>query len=379
MKAQLESGEGTPPRFRYTPAAHAHFSCDKLNSVNFIRFRNLQVLRALAATMVVIFHANGTGEAYLGKQFSLLGSSARYGVFGADLFFVISGFIIYFTNYSSRSSPGTFLARRLKRILPSYWLFTGLTLALFAIAPMINSEFPSVSHIARSLLFVSFLKDNMPVVFVGWTLEYEMFFYLSVFGALWLQGQWRLVTAIFSILVFFGIVLGPEGTLLRFLTMPVLAEFCLGMVAADAVLNRTQFDWISFAAVVCVCTAIAYSEPMSRVVIAGIPAALIVLASALTRQLGIQSNLIQMVRLGDASYAIYLTQVLIVPGSAKFCRIFWPNIPLDLFVMSTTVLTIIAGYVWYRVVERPIALLLRSDDALAKIGVSSSQTGSARA
>src|SRR5262245_49803107 len=133
----------------------------------------IQILRAVAALAVVVMHI-GIDLRYWGKATI---TWTDVGNAGVDLFFVISGFIMVFIaweQFGRRDAPVDFFVRRLIRIVPLYWLVTtGYVLA---------SSHPA-SRIVTSYLFVPDFSANaapLPVVLQGWTLNFEMFFYLML-------------------------------------------------------------------------------------------------------------------------------------------------------------------------------------------------------
>jgi peptidoglycan/LPS O-acetylase OafA/YrhL len=80
------------------------------------------------------------------------------------------------------SEPALFLAKRLIRILPLYWICTLTALVVYFLKPGILYEFdPSLNNLMQSLLFIphrAALPESAPTLMQGWTLEYEMFFYV---------------------------------------------------------------------------------------------------------------------------------------------------------------------------------------------------------
>ena len=112
------------------------------------RIVGIQYMRGLAAFLVVVQHAN-TGPIHLDSI------SPELAAFGVDLFFVISGYIIWTTTAVTSRTPGQFWAARIIRIVPLYWIFTSLYLAVVFLRPGVL-EHPSadVVHIAKSYAFV---------------------------------------------------------------------------------------------------------------------------------------------------------------------------------------------------------------------------------
>src|SRR6185437_14170487 len=132
---------------------------------------NIQALRAIAALLVVFVH--------LAVPVAALGV-APFGAGGVDLFFVISGFIMVYTTVGRPISGAEFLGRRIVRIVPLYWLLTLAVFGIALIAPtLLQFTTASWGQLLKSLFFIPFAKANgdvQPVLFLGWTLNYEMFF-----------------------------------------------------------------------------------------------------------------------------------------------------------------------------------------------------------
>jgi peptidoglycan/LPS O-acetylase OafA/YrhL len=144
---------------------------------------NIQFARLLAALMVVLFHL----QPHLGPD-NLLAPIHYIGFAGVDIFFVISGFIMWHTTFATGAeiSPVRFLARRFARIFLGYWPYLALALlALWWLSPAL---------ISRKDLWGSFWLLPVPipqrVIPVSWTLTLELFFYLMFALLLWLPRVW---------------------------------------------------------------------------------------------------------------------------------------------------------------------------------------------
>lgn len=166
---------------------------------------NIQSLRAIAAWSVVYYHY--AHDYYGMKPESLiLKLTLFYGNFGVDLFFVISGFIMYHSLRNRPVSGQEFLVRRCRRIIPAYWFFT-MVLFLMTLSPValfrVNVPWTSTS-LLKSLCFISDSKPegfaSSPFLYVGWTLTYEFLFYLII--TLWLMVSLRLATTFAMITMF---------------------------------------------------------------------------------------------------------------------------------------------------------------------------------
>lgn len=145
---------------------------------------NLQGLRAIAALGVLFHHIVDAIHNDIAP--SLFKFDPGIGGTGVNLFFALSGYLMLRSTMGRSIRVGHFLLRRLLRVVPIYWLLT-IVICISAIAPFgFDHKDLTVGGAIRSLLFVPDLKDGVivkPVLFVGWSLNYEMFFYL-IFGSL---------------------------------------------------------------------------------------------------------------------------------------------------------------------------------------------------
>ena len=142
---------------------------------------SIQYLRGFAAMMVVLFHAlHETAGLGLGS------ATVHILEAGVDIFFVISGFIMY---YTTRRGMGTleFYRHRIIRIVPLYWLITSFVVVLMLVAPrLLQSSKFDLAHVLASYAFIPWPHPIHPGVMEpalapGWTLNFEMAFYL-LFG-----------------------------------------------------------------------------------------------------------------------------------------------------------------------------------------------------
>ena len=161
-----------------------------------------------------------------------------FGASGVDLFFVISGFIMYHTNrdrFGRGGAPTDFFVRRLIRIVPLYWLCT-LAVVLLHFGGLYANKVITWFSLGSSLLF---LPDPNIVLGVGWTLNYEMYFY-SIFAIWLLLGTTRSgiagVLLSLPLMIVFSRLL-PAGAMRGFLTDPIALEFGFGFALAVAFTN----------------------------------------------------------------------------------------------------------------------------------------------
>ncbi len=314
-------------------------------------FQNIQILRAVAAVMVVIFHVvlwlprDAASESMLFRLFSEWGKS------GVDLFFVISGFVIMLSQARQPRPFGAFMRNRVLRIVPLYWLVTALFLLLAALRQIVHAEaMPQPGHAALSLAMISWLVAvEMPVVFVGWTLEYEMLFYL-LFAGVCLRVPLRHVVWVLGGVLAMAVWLG--------LVEQIVLEFVLGMLIAQARLlfYRIPAPWLLFAAGCALFMLPAFQSVTGpRLLHLGLPAAMIVAGLAFMSQWRSRVGSY----LGAASYSIYLGQALAIPIMQRVVLAILPDVPFDLQAGLITLLVVLAGCALYSLIERPLSVWLK--------------------
>ena len=190
--------------------------------------RTIQAARAIAANLVVFSHLFFVEAKYTAS--GILPAFTLYGIAGVDLFFVVSGFIMVAVAGRDRG-PIEFLWRRVTRIYPTYWLVSLMVLATTLIAPtFVNSSITTPISLWRSFLLVP--DRTFPLLAVGWTLVYEMYFYLAF--AIFLA----LRISVFVGLIAWGVLILIIGAafpdqiasspVLRVVVSPLTAEFMMG-------------------------------------------------------------------------------------------------------------------------------------------------------
>ena len=202
------------------------------------RYLGIQALRFVAAALVVIAH---TTQAILIRLHG--GDDTGYwelGTFGVDIFFVISGFIMASTTKDAPvgvESASQFFVRRMIRVIPLYWIYTTLKLLIVGLVPASSTKvFPSLEHIVASYLFIPHADASgrmWPALPVGWTLIYEMFFYI-VFAVAISSTRFR---ATMTAGVFLGVgvlaAVVQGSAVLNFLGDSLLLEFVFGVAIAQ--------------------------------------------------------------------------------------------------------------------------------------------------
>lgn len=329
-------------------------------------YRLIQVLRAIAALMVVAHHAT----IMLVQRDHLWLANWIAGSSGVDLFFVISGFVMTISSAPLRHAAHparTFLARRLERIVPMYWLVTTAKVIVLLLAPAVAlNGLGSLQHILMSYLFVPWLSVEgrfEPVVVVGWTLNFEMAFYL-LFAAV-LALRWRpvlLLVPIFALLPFVPIRwLFSVPLSLWFYVSTLLWEFAFGMLLGTNVkairrLPRWLGAVLVFGGLIPLLTWNAPGVSYWRGAQWGIPA-LAVVAGAIALEAHWGKNAPRWaLELGDASYSIYLIHTFVLPVVGMWLMR-WPHgWPAEIVaaMMTAVLLSAAAGELFYRAIELPV-------------------------
>ena len=339
-------------------------------------FHGVQALRAIAALAVVAGHSTD----YLLLVNGAVPGPLRWvhGPAGVDIFFVISGFVMMLSAGRLRELPHpgrVFLWRRVLRILPLYWL---LKLVAITAHPGLSVHGrPSAGNVTASLLFVPSLNAEgliRPLIPLGWTLSFEMLFYLIFAVALSVRGGWlRVLVPAICALAGIGAMRSETWPAWTSLADPIVLEFLAGVGVAGLVLRGDVMRGakaagllvMGFAGLVLLVPSAA--NPLLRPLVWGVPAAAIVLGAA-----GLEAQWGRRVPgwlllLGSASYSIYLVQTFVFPVvHAVFARRgleFVHGRPIEagvIMMAMSLVATSAAGVGTYLVVERPMTQLLKA-------------------
>lgn len=323
-----------------------------------MKIASIQALRAVAAWLVVLHHAHQVFFDFVAASVVGWIISAR-GAVGVDLFFVVSGFVMMIATGSKAPAAGTFLLRRLGRIAPAYWLATVLfACVLLAFPAALKPPFRlDPVHFMLSASFTSSLVPDhfFPVLSVGWSLNFEMLFYLLLAAAIALAARTRvknlerwLVPGVIVVLVYLypwrlpGVDMFKSKMLLMFAAGYLLgvAHVSFGLkphrigglvllgIGAAAILATERNDWLVRAAA---CTSVVWGcmcleQEFSRVTL--------------------------LTRLGDWSYSTYLIH-LIVLTLAHQAHLALGAGPEMIWIAAAMLITLLLSMLSYRFVELP--------------------------
>jgi peptidoglycan/LPS O-acetylase OafA/YrhL len=334
--------------------------------------------------MVAYLHSTGRGGA------DLLPSS---GGFGVDIFFIISGFVIAFvvskeTNY--------FLIKRLFRIAPLYIIATAIMVIACMLFPeKINHAVANFPAFIKSILFIPYkietkFEPSGPILGQGWTLNYEMFFYLIMTICIIIAKNKKnlgiicasVLAAIFLILN----ILDSDIFILKYYQESLFPEFIYGIIlyyiykyfknknkdyilVKNNILNMVIFGIMGFVSFAYMFGDGIYTwhKINNRNVYGGIPSAFLVFAFLnLENQINKENKFIKFcINLGDSSYALYLfhTFILMFFTRIVFTKIISNNnnliisILIDFFIVF---MTIIGSIIIYNIVDKPIQKYLKN-------------------
>lgn len=309
---------------------------------------SIQLLRGAAALLVLLEHVR--------LEMGLTG----YGAVGVDLFFVISGFIIY---YVTQSDHRYFLLKRILRIVPLYWAATFCVASIAIIRPsLLNSATFSVEHLLLSLAFIphwSEVQGFRPMLSLGWTLNYEMMFYFIFFIAMRLNHTYRAEISAFllSILIIAtNILIPPESKNgLTFYQSTIQLEFIIGMFIARflggyALPTGRAAYFLTLATLLFIFATNAHPSGI-RLLDFGLSATFLFVAVLLGDHLFSFNTYMRQISIfgGEISYALYLCHIYLMAALSRILGLegvlFW----LGAFI-------IIPLFSWgiHRIIEKPI-------------------------
>jgi peptidoglycan/LPS O-acetylase OafA/YrhL len=337
------------------------------------RIENLQALRGIAALGVMAFHVAGQLDARLHVEGAA--GWCTFGRYGVDLFFVISGVILTLTTRSSHQKPAAsarFIYLRLSRIYPPYWLYTLMVFAVTVYFPGVFEPRPT------SLLKSFFLMPQraLPLVVVGWTLVYELYFYLAFSVFLCLKRRhlplalsgWAAATLIGNLATSANQASLPAAA--SVMIFPYAFEFICGCLAGLALSPdelRSPFLAPSAAAVGVMILIGQFADNATaslwrQVALLGVPFAVLTYACIGLEYRGALLMPRALRFLGAISYSLYLSHVFVLAAvSAAFGALgarSWPGVAIG-YAIAAAAASMCAGWIGYRFFELPCLALFR--------------------
>jgi exopolysaccharide production protein ExoZ len=320
-----------------------------------MRYQNIELLRFIAALAVVYFHAVGTLRA---GGFSEIGPNplTELGAAGVDVFFVISGFVIFLSLTRKNRTPIEFARDRLIRLVPAYWILTVSQIVVLAsIAILRGTEVPfDFSWTIQSLFFLSQpVGNSVPIISQGWSLEIEMLFYLLVAVGLVIKNSVANIlfpaVALVSLVGFgllpdlalefiFGGLLGYLYTRIKFPAPVAIGAGVIGIIlfVAPVILGAGDAPrWVTW----------------------GIPSILVVFSAINLPQLEWKI----LPTLGAASYPVYLLHMIVINIVSPIISIFGSSTAMFFFALvACLILSQALGIFFDKLIDKPISRFLKA-------------------
>lgn len=332
------------------------------NSKNNNQLILIQYLRAIAALMVVIHHAREP-QAWLYNPLEFYQAFA----WGVDIFFVISGFIMYVAAINEK--PLEFIKKRAIQVIPLYWAATLLLLLILTKFHPFSITSDEFFHLIKSLLFIPHYTPTPPIkiypyLIPGWTLNYEMFFYLIFcLGLLWNRTMLVCSVLILSLTIS-GFLFSYQNAVMKVYSNPILLEFLgglwIGYIYKSNKIPKNLWFLIVFGFLGLFSLPFLYLD--DYVIGARIVFSLMIIIGAISISgQPPYSRLLNL--LGDASYSIYLTHAVV---SIRIAHKLWSSVPVTgmfqfiMWVMLTLLISSIIGVIVYTYFEKPVLRFLRS-------------------
>jgi peptidoglycan/LPS O-acetylase OafA/YrhL len=335
------------------------------------RLPGVQALRAVAALLVVWVHT-------IPAHFAPAAAGPIYwqdfGSCGVDIFFVISGFIVSLVA-ARGGTARAFLANRITRIYPLYWLLSGVMFA----GGMATHQLGGIHQVwwlPTLLLLPGYsYPANPPLLYLGWTLLFEMYFYLVLAGLLACNGRaiGRGAMLFFSAMVTAGVGFGIRHPLLVIWGNPLILEFVFGCAIGLCFARRRDASWERVGKAVALAGALLLAATLltgphaavqlsavfagegcwTRVMLWGVPAALLVGGVIFWAPAMDSTPARLLVFLGNASYSIYLCTIPALWLARQAWRSFGQVTPAVGMVLDGAWSTAI-GVACYLLLERPL-------------------------
>jgi peptidoglycan/LPS O-acetylase OafA/YrhL len=312
------------------------------------RLEGIDVLRGVAALSVTMFHFSwsygNVRDGTFTPSFSFV--LGRYGV---DLFFMISGFVIFMTLERSHRLLD-FAVSRFARLYPAFW--TALLLAIVALS-LDGRPTPSFGTIVANVTMVPGFFGEPLIDQPYWTLAYEILFYFLAAGFFFLSGRSDPEIACVGWLLISVLMMGYVPSLMKMMAAPCSYLFVTGIMVYRVLDNRSNYtSYAVLVTAIFISTRIPFS-PNEH--ISGLLCGALTSAFAMVLWLGGQVRVPRHCRLlvyfGEISYVLYLIHDQF--GFTMLHAATALGLPPDLSIITVLLLVLGTAGAINAIVERP--------------------------
>ena len=324
---------------------------------------SIQYLRAIAAMLVVFIHIAWKNMQTGGESINWWHTA---GSFGVDIFFIISGFIMVFITHNRpmrEKKIETFLKKRFIRIVPLYWFYTLLALAIYLIMPERVNSGGGETEILKSFFLLPLDKGQVYLLNVAWTLHYEFIFYILFAIGLFFSQKYRYLFVglmILTSLIYKAFFVDDTTSyIVHSLASDIFFEFAMGMLLFFLI-DKKEFPLVLSLVSLIIGIMLFYfifsGEKITYLyhLYTGVSAFLICFGVVSMERVWRRKEIKFLSKIGDASYTLYLLHPFVLVGTLMVYNKVTHFVPKSetLFIVLLFVSAIVVSYGAYIFIEK---------------------------
>lgn len=319
---------------------------------------SLQILRCIASTSVVYFHVGCATN------------KISFGSFGVDIFFVLSGFIMAMITSQNRE-PAVFAINRISRVAPMYWVITSFLIISSFLYKEKGTGIINFENSLKSLFFIPYLRPDgtvYPILAPGWTINYEMFFYIVILFSFFLPVKISALSSSGLLVAAFLFSRYTDNSLLQaFFGNSIIFEFIIGILTYYAFrhYHPIKIRPSILIVLILVCYASLVLAELNQgfnlprfVAFGPLSAVFLVGLIWLEEEIRMKSSFMYraLAKMGDASFATYLTHSILLKFifDAKSGQNY-----SALYVVATIAAILLFGQLAYYFIDLPLSKYTR--------------------
>lgn len=184
--------------------------------------RSMEGLRGLAVFLVFLSHYGVLMRPWVTddpRLLKLIPGLMNLGGSGVDLFFLLSGFLIYGSLIRREQPFMPYFKRRLARLYPAFAVVFALYVALSFAKPELSKipagVLPGLGYLGLNFAMLPGIVPVEPMITVAWSLSYEIAYYLAIPAAIAVLGlrDWKPAGRVALFIGLFAIAIGAFGAL----------------------------------------------------------------------------------------------------------------------------------------------------------------------